>query len=147
MTSRITVAGDSPYDVVIGIGILAEFPALLGASVRRVAVIHQPAVRAIAEAVASSVPSGVEAHLFQIPDAESAKTAAVAIAIWDFLGEHRFTRSAVVVGVGGGGGHRSGWICGCDLAARSARRPGADDAARHGRRRGRGQDRHQHRGR
>jgi 3-dehydroquinate synthase len=102
VTTRITVAGENPYDVVIGGDLLGQIPALLGSGVQRLAIIHQPAVTEIAQAIAASVPAGVRPHLFAIPDAESAKTAAVAVEIWDFLGEQGFTRSDVVVGVGGG---------------------------------------------
>jgi 3-dehydroquinate synthase len=102
VSTRITVAGESPYDVVIGDGVLQEFPLLLTGGVRRVAVLHQPAVAAIAHGVADSVPAGVEPYLFALPDAEAAKTAGTAVEAWDFLAEHGFTRSDVVVGVGGG---------------------------------------------
>jgi 3-dehydroquinate synthase len=102
VTTSITVAGVDPYDVLIGDGAVGGVAKLLGAGAQRVAVIYQPAVRAIAEAIASSVPAGVRAYLFAIPDAESAKTAAVAVEAWDFLGAHGFTRSDVIVGVGGG---------------------------------------------
>jgi 3-dehydroquinate synthase len=102
VTTRITVRGDDPYDVVIGSGVLVELPALLGNGVRRVAVLHQPAVEGIAHDVADSVPPGVQAWLFAIPDGEAAKTAGTAVEAWDFLAEHGFTRGDLVVGVGGG---------------------------------------------
>ncbi len=101
-TKRITVAGENPYEVVIGDDVLNELAAHLGAGVRKVAIVHQPSVTEIAEKLASSLPAGIEPHLFALPDAESAKTARVAIRAWDFLGERAFTRGDVVVGVGGG---------------------------------------------
>jgi 3-dehydroquinate synthase len=102
VTTRITVAGETPYEVVIGGGVLAEFPALLGVGVQRVAIVHQPALAEIAQRLADSVPPGVQAAMLPIPDAEAAKTAGSAVAAWDFLAEHGFTRGDVVVGVGGG---------------------------------------------
>ncbi|MEO5874705.1 MAG: 3-dehydroquinate synthase, partial [Streptosporangiaceae bacterium] len=38
--TRITVPGDSPYDVVIGTGILGELPDLVGKRAETVAVVH-----------------------------------------------------------------------------------------------------------
>src|SRR5690606_38227022 len=52
---------------------------------------------------ASAVESiGVRAHLAQVPDAETAKTSATLVDLWDRLGAAAFTRSDVVIGVGGG---------------------------------------------
>jgi 3-dehydroquinate synthase len=102
MSDRITVAGDEPYDVVIGFGALEEISRLVTDDVRRVAVMHQPAVAAVVDRVEAALSGRVEIVRIEVPDAEAAKTAAVAIAAWDVLGAQGFTRSDVVVGVGGG---------------------------------------------
>ncbi|MDP9417505.1 MAG: 3-dehydroquinate synthase [Actinomycetota bacterium] len=101
--TRIRVAGDAPYDVVVGTGLLGELPGLLGPGVRRVAVIHPRALRLTGEAVrADLIEQGYDAVLLEVPDAEDAKTVEVAAFCWSALGQAGFTRSDAVVGVGGG---------------------------------------------
>ena len=101
--TRITVAGDQPYDVVIGDHLLSELPALLGDGVQRVLVVHPKALRATGEAVRDDLAAqGFEAYVAEVPDAEEAKTAQVADFLWGVLGQAGFTRSDAVVGVGGG---------------------------------------------
>jgi 3-dehydroquinate synthase len=101
--SVLHVAGASPYDVVIGTGLLAELPAMLGEGVRRVAVIHPRALAATGEAIREDLTAqGFEAHGIEIPDGEEAKLAPVASFCWQVLGQTGFTRSDAVVTVGGG---------------------------------------------
>jgi 3-dehydroquinate synthase len=101
--TRIPVGGEQPYDVVVGTGLLGELPALLGAGVRRVAVIHPRALRATGEAVHRDLTAqGYAAQAIEVPDAEDAKSAQVAAYCWSVLGRCGFTRSDAVVGVGGG---------------------------------------------
>jgi 3-dehydroquinate synthase len=101
--TRIRVGGDSPYDVVVGTGLLGELPGLLGDAVRRVAIIHPRALRLTGEQVQRDLADqGYDAHAIEVPDAEDAKTAEVAAYCWSVLGRCGFTRSDAVVGVGGG---------------------------------------------
>jgi len=101
--TRIRVGGESPYDVVVGSGLLRELPGMLGDAVRRVAVIHPRALRVTGEAVREDlVADGYDAQAIEVPDAEDAKTAQVAAYCWSVLGRCAFTRSDAVVGVGGG---------------------------------------------
>ena len=101
--TRITVAGDAPYDVLVGRGLLGELPALLGSDVQRVLVVHPKALRANGKAVHEDLArSGFEAFSAEVPDGEGAKTAQVAASLWGVLGQAGFTRSDAVVGVGGG---------------------------------------------
>ena len=101
--SRINVAGASPYDVVVGTGLLGELPAMLGEGVRRVAVIHPRALAATGEAIRGDLnEQGYDAHAIEIPDGEEAKLAPVASFCWQVLGQTGFTRSDAVVTVGGG---------------------------------------------
>ena len=91
------------YDVVIGEDLLDELPALLGPGVRRVAVIHPVALAGLGERIRTALGSvDLEAHSLQIPDGEAAKDATVAAHCWEALGQLGFTRSDVVVTVGGG---------------------------------------------
>jgi 3-dehydroquinate synthase len=102
-TVRVRVEGATPYDVVIGRGLAGELPGLVGPAPRQVAVVHPRALRATGEQVrADLADAGYEAHAVEVPDAEEAKAVAVAEFVWSVLGRCRFTRSDVVVGVGGG---------------------------------------------
>jgi 3-dehydroquinate synthase len=100
--TRITVGGESPYDVVIGTGLLGELPNLLGRKPARVAVIHPKALTATAEAIRADLDPVYEAVTIEVPDAEEAKTAQVLAYVWSVLGQAGFTRTDAIVGVGGG---------------------------------------------
>ncbi|MFF9479163.1 3-dehydroquinate synthase [Streptomyces sp. NPDC014733] len=96
-------AGSEPYDVLVGRQLLGELPALIGDGVKRVAVLHPEALAATGEALREDLASqGFEAIAIQLPNAEEAKTAEVAAYCWKALGQSGFTRSDVIVGVGGG---------------------------------------------
>jgi 3-dehydroquinate synthase len=97
------VAGASPYDVVVGSGLLGDLPGMLGDGVQRVAVIHPRALAATGETVREDLAGqGYDAHAVEIPDGEEAKLAPVASFCWQVLGRTGFTRSDAVVTVGGG---------------------------------------------
>ncbi|MFF8372222.1 3-dehydroquinate synthase [Streptomyces lydicus] len=96
-------AGTDPYEVLVGRQLLGELPGLLGQGVKRVAVLHPEALAATGEALREDLASqGYEAIAIQLPNAEESKTAEVAAYCWKALGQSGFTRSDVIVGVGGG---------------------------------------------
>jgi 3-dehydroquinate synthase len=100
---RIRVATDPGYDVVIGPGVHATVVDLLADGVRRVAIVHTATVADTALSIASVVEaSGRDVLPLVVPDGERAKTTAVVDELWSALGEAGFTRSDVVVSVGGG---------------------------------------------
>jgi len=100
---RVGEGSDSAYDVVVGTGLLGQLPALLGPAVERVLVIHPRALRAKGEAVRDDLGAqGFSAFIAEVPDAEKAKSVAVAEELWAVLGRSGFTRSDAIVGVGGG---------------------------------------------
>jgi 3-dehydroquinate synthase len=100
---RIEVRAERPYPVLVGAGLLAELPGLLGETVQRVAVIHPPTMADLAaQVVRRLADTGRQATPIEVPDAEAAKTAEVAAHCWAVLGRAGFTRSDAVVGVGGG---------------------------------------------
>ncbi|MGH3357116.1 MAG: 3-dehydroquinate synthase [Nocardioidaceae bacterium] len=102
-STRITVATDRPYDVVVGRHLLGELPVLLGEGVQRVAVVHPAGLRTTGETIrADLADQGYEAVAIEVPDAEEAKLAPVASYCWQVLGQCGFTRSDALVGVGGG---------------------------------------------
>ncbi len=100
--SRITVAGDRPYEVVIGHGLLGELPGQLGERPQRVAIIHPGALNATAQAVREYLEQTYQAITIEVPDAEEAKTAAVLQFCWNALGQSGFTRTDAIVTIGGG---------------------------------------------
>ncbi|GAA4727433.1 3-dehydroquinate synthase [Isoptericola chiayiensis] len=103
MTVRVTVSGDTPYDVVIGRHLLGEIPSLLGDGVRRVLVMHPASLQATGDAVREDLAAqGFEAFAAELPDAEEQKTAQVAAFCWQVMGQADFTRSDAIVAVGGG---------------------------------------------
>jgi 3-dehydroquinate synthase len=101
--TRIPVGGETPYDVLVGRNLLGELPGLVGDRAVRVAVVHPRALAATAEAVREDLlPRGLEVVLLETPDGEDAKSAEVAAFCWSALGRSGFTRTDVIVGLGGG---------------------------------------------
>ncbi|MFI5621228.1 3-dehydroquinate synthase [Streptomyces sp. NPDC051567] len=96
-------AGHDAYDVLVGRQLLGELATLIGRTARRVAVIHPEALASTGEALRDDLAAqGYEAVAIQVPNAEEAKTAEVAAYCWKALGQSGFTRTDVIVGVGGG---------------------------------------------
>ncbi|QYX81398.1 3-dehydroquinate synthase [Streptomyces akebiae] len=96
-------AGTEPYEVLVGRQLLGELGGLVGNRAKRVAVIHPEALEDTGEALrADLAEQGFEAVAIQVPNAEEAKTAEVAAYCWKALGQSGFTRTDVIVGVGGG---------------------------------------------
>ncbi|OQD54225.1 3-dehydroquinate synthase [Streptomyces phaeoluteigriseus] len=96
-------AGSESYEVLVGRQLLGELAGLIGDRAKRVAVIHPEALADTGEALrADLAEQGFEAVAIQVPNAEEAKTAEVAAYCWKALGQSGFTRTDVVVGVGGG---------------------------------------------
>ncbi|WP_097871944.1 3-dehydroquinate synthase [Streptomyces sp. rh34] len=104
--TRIQVAGSAgsdPYEVLVGHQLLGELPQLIGDRARRVAVLHPEALAETGEAVRQDLADqGYEAIAVQLPNAEEAKTVEVAAYCWKALGQTGFTRTDVIVGIGGG---------------------------------------------
>lgn len=104
--TRIQVAGSEgsdPYEVLVGHQLLGELPQLIGDRARRVAVLHPEALAETGEAVRQDLADqGYEAIAIQLPNAEEAKTVEVAAYCWKALGQTGFTRTDVIVGIGGG---------------------------------------------
>ncbi len=105
---RVRVDGASPYDVVVGTGLLGELDPLL-AGADRVGVVHSAALARYAEPVLAAL--GSRGSPLVVPDGEAAKTVAVAASCWDRLAGLGFTRSDAIVGVGGGAvTDLTGWV-------------------------------------
>jgi len=97
--TRISVAGDHPYDVLVGRDLIPELPRLIDGAARAAIVYAAPLAQRAAR-VASEVSAKIT--MIEVPDAERGKSIEVAARCWDELGAAGFTRTDVVVGVGGG---------------------------------------------
>ncbi|MEV4706950.1 3-dehydroquinate synthase [Actinoplanes sp. NPDC049316] len=133
--TRIPVAGERPYDVLVGRGLLGALPELTGGAVRA-AILHAAPLKQRAEAVADALQdAGLRPLPIEVPDAEAGKTVEVAARCWDELGAAGFTRTDVVVGVGGGavtdlaGFVAAGWLRGVRWVPVSSSLLGMVDAA------------------
>ncbi|MBO0819983.1 MAG: 3-dehydroquinate synthase [Nocardiopsaceae bacterium] len=125
--TRIPVGGEHPYEVVVGTGVLAELPSLVGktgssagagwpggtgssagagwpgGNTETVAVIHAAGLAPIARRAGDALAAaGFNVCVTDIPDGEAAKTLDVAARLWSWLASKRITRSDRVVGIGGG---------------------------------------------
>ena len=85
--------------------------------------------------VKDQINSDAEVMIFPIPDGESGKSASALVKIWDWLGAAGFTRSDLVIGIGGGavtdfaGFAAASWLRGIDWIAIPTTVAGAVDAA------------------
>jgi 3-dehydroquinate synthase len=116
MTAVIEVAGERPYQVLVGRDLLGALPALVEGAAQ-VAVLSAPPLRRYAERVADTLRgAGFAALPIEVPDAEAGKTIEVAARCWDALGGTGFTRTDAVVGVGGGAAtDLAGFVAACWL--------------------------------
>ena len=129
--SKISVRAEREYDVEVGV----DWRAVLRTSCEgreRVALI-----------TSENFPQGFEGldlghsevFTFKIGDGEAGKSSATLIRIWDWLGAAGFTRSDIIVGIGGGavtdfaGFAAATWLRGLDWVAVPTTVAGAVDAA------------------
>ncbi|MCT1444014.1 3-dehydroquinate synthase [Corynebacterium sanguinis] len=100
----VEVNGPSPYKVHIGHSNLSGVAERVGAiGARKVLIVHQVPLAAVAREICRAVESAnVECVLAPVPDAEAGKTMEVLSGLWELLGEKKFSRQDVVIGVGGG---------------------------------------------
>jgi 3-dehydroquinate synthase len=103
--TRLQVRGASPYEVLIGgPEVLAELPGLVGDEARRVAVIYDGELTGLsARARLPLLNLGYEVTgIPLVPPGEQSKSYTSAEESWEMLGAAGFTRSDVVVTMGGG---------------------------------------------
>lgn len=138
MTVRVPVGlGEDPdaYVVTIGPDALQDLSAHVVQG-RRVLIVAQPGREVLAQQVTDVVQTqGGEAHRASIPDAEGAKEIAVVAALWEQMGRADFTRSDLVVSIGGGaatdmaGFAAATWLRGIDVVHLPTSLLGIVDAA------------------
>ena len=101
--TRIRVGGEQPYDVVVGSGVAAELPALVGSGAGTVVLIHAEGLEALAGRARDALAAaGHAVRTERVPPGEQAKDIGVATALWSRLAAHRLSRSDAIVGLGGG---------------------------------------------
>lgn len=100
-TKTIRVGDD--YDVLVGRGLIDTVTEQIPPGALRVLLVHPPALAGRAADVEQALrDSGLQVVRRELPDAESAKTIGVAADLWSELGRAGFTRTDVVVAMGGG---------------------------------------------
>jgi 3-dehydroquinate synthase len=101
--TRIAVGGERPYDVVIGAGVQAELPSLIGPGARTVVVIHAAGLAGLARQVLDALAgAGYRVQAEAVPDGEAAKDISVAAGLWSRLAAAGVGRTDAIVAVGGG---------------------------------------------
>jgi 3-dehydroquinate synthase len=101
--TRIPVSTAAPYDVVIGTGVLGELTHLVGPTAQRVGIVVPTSLAVTGEEIRADLEGqGYTAVVLEVPDGEDQKTPAVAAFAWSALAQSGFTRTDVLVGVGGG---------------------------------------------
>ena len=128
--SIITVSSEHQYDVVIGNDWLSELISSI-AKYDRVAIFYPQSQKELIPKI--SVEN--ELHYFPLPDGESAKSAKTLAQMWDWMGAAGFTRSDLVVAIGGGtvtdaaGFLSATWLRGIDWIAIPTTLAGMVDAS------------------
>lgn len=98
---RVDVGGEHPYSVIIGAGVTSRISEFLG-SAQRVAIVYTASVAYHAGQIAQAVSPHAEPTMLEVPDAEDSKTVTIAEQCWEALGAEGFTRTDLIIGVGGG---------------------------------------------
>lgn len=128
---KIAVTSERSYEVEIGRSYL-EALVEIAQDRERVAVIYSEAMK---EQIPTFDFGGAEAFYFGIPDGEAGKSARTLESIWNWLGAAGFTRSDLIIGIGGGavtdlsGYAAASWLRGLDWVAIPTTVAGMVDAA------------------
>ncbi|NTV38346.1 MAG: 3-dehydroquinate synthase [Demequinaceae bacterium] len=101
--TTITVATARPYDVTVGRGLDTDIVASIPERVSKALIVYSAAMTTRADALSRAIEArGITPVRAEVPDAEQGKTAEVMAFCWQVLGKSDFTRSDVVIGLGGG---------------------------------------------
>ena len=127
----IHVSADREYDVFIDVSFQAELQLLLD-NRTRVAVIFSESMK---DRIPTFEAGDTEFFYLPVPDGEAGKSAAVLQQAWNWLGAAGFTRSDLIIGIGGGavtdfaGFLAASWLRGLDWIAVPTTVAGMVDAA------------------
>jgi len=127
----VSITADRTYEVLIDCQWKTQLIALAYGRTR-VAIIHSELME---DAVRLDNPIDSEVFYFKLPDGEAAKSVEITARLWDWLAASGFTRSDLIVGVGGGaitdvsGFVAATWLRGVDWVAVPTSVAGMVDAA------------------
>ncbi len=127
----IEVAVEQAYPVIIDSSWKVELSKLLVGRNKAAIIVSEKMQGSIKDLVATDA----EVLIFPIPDGEAGKSSATLNKIWDWLGAAGFTRSDLIIGIGGGavtdfaGFAAASWLRGIDWVAIPTTVAGAVDAA------------------
>lgn len=127
----IEVAAEQTYPVIIDSSWKVELSKLLVGRNKAAIIVSEKIQGSIKDLVATDA----EVLIFPIPDGEAGKSSATLNKIWDWLGAAGFTRSDLIIGIGGGavtdfaGFAAASWLRGIDWIAIPTTVAGAVDAA------------------
>jgi len=103
VSTVIPVRSGQPYDVTVGRDLTPDIVASVPASAERVLLLHTAVLADEAQALREALAAtGRQVVMAEVPDAEAGKTAEVLAFCWQVLGKSDFTRTDVVMAVGGG---------------------------------------------
>jgi 3-dehydroquinate synthase len=128
---KISVAAERDYSVSIGVAWVNEVVALCNGRSRVAVLTSQSFTPDLS--LLNSVDA--ELHLFQVPDGEEGKSISTLTKLWNWLGAAGFTRSDLVIGIGGGaitdvaGFAAASWLRGIDWVAVPTSLAGMVDAS------------------
>ncbi len=101
--TEITVATARPYTVTVGPALDDALVGSLPEGVRKALIVYSAPMTTRADALSRAIEArGITPVRAEVPDAEDGKTAEVLAFCWQVLGKSDFTRSDVVIGLGGG---------------------------------------------
>ncbi len=101
-SERIEVGGSAPYPVLIGYGVADQVTEATQGALR-IGLIHASQPEGVRSQVLARLrTAGHEVTAIAVPDGESGKSLDVAHHCWDVLAASRFTRSDMIVALGGG---------------------------------------------
>jgi len=127
----IEVAAERTYPVIIDSSWKVELSKLLVGRNKAAIIVSEKMQPSIKDLIATDA----EVLVFPIPDGEPGKSSATLNKIWDWLGAAGFTRSDLIIGIGGGavtdlaGYAAASWLRGIDWVAIPTTVAGAVDAA------------------
>jgi 3-dehydroquinate synthase len=128
---NIEVKSERSYPVIIDCNWKIELSKILVGRNKAAVIVSEK----MQDAVKDLVSSDAEVMVFPIPDGEAGKSSETLFKIWDWLGAAGFTRSDLIIGIGGGavtdfaGYAAASWLRGIDWVAIPTTVAGAVDAA------------------
>ena len=129
--SSIKVTAEHNYEILIGVDWKSELNRLLAGRTRAAVIVSQDMQSRLGDLVTGDT----EIFTFPVPDGESGKSSATLLQVWNWLGAAGFTRSDLVVAIGGGattdfaGFASATWLRGIDWVAIPTTVAGMVDAA------------------